>query len=224
MIAVDVQDEFIALDPLDLLLSKDTDGLVEKLLKTLTAEDETLLRLRYGIGMVNEMTLEEIGDLRGITRERVRQIEVALIRKLKHPQVLDSILYGSKAKMGEGATQESIVNKNKVESVVREKLVNTAKVVQAVLPETNLNDQPRIFKLPTFSELKTPLNNSIPEPVKRLLEEAAELGAQIKSKSTTSDDSVWIDFTKAHTSPSRAFYRKMIASGFTIWGGRWSWR
>ena len=58
---------------------------VELVLKTLTEREETVLRLRFGIGGGYQRTLEEVGNRFGVTRERVRQIETKALRKLRHP-------------------------------------------------------------------------------------------------------------------------------------------
>jgi RNA polymerase primary sigma factor len=58
---------------------------IDKVLSTLTPREEKVVRMRLGIGEKTEYTLEEVGDVFGLTRERVRQIEAKAIRKLKHP-------------------------------------------------------------------------------------------------------------------------------------------
>jgi RNA polymerase primary sigma factor len=58
---------------------------VTQTLTTLTPREERVLRMRYGIGMRSDHTLEEIGQQFGVTRERIRQIEEKALRKLKHP-------------------------------------------------------------------------------------------------------------------------------------------
>ena len=58
---------------------------LEDVLKTLTSREETVLRLRFGIGDGYPRTLEEVGNRFGVTRERVRQIETKALRKLRHP-------------------------------------------------------------------------------------------------------------------------------------------
>ncbi len=58
---------------------------MEQALKTLTPREEQVIRLRYGLGHDQDHTLEEIGNLFGVSRERVRQIEQKGLRKLRHP-------------------------------------------------------------------------------------------------------------------------------------------
>ena len=58
---------------------------VEEVLKTLTYREREIIKLRYGIGDGYTYTLEEVGKIFKVTRERVRQVEAKAIRKLQHP-------------------------------------------------------------------------------------------------------------------------------------------
>jgi RNA polymerase primary sigma factor len=60
-------------------------GQIENLLKTLTVREREIIRLRYGLGDGYSYTLEEVGRIFKVTRERVRQIEAKAVRKLQHP-------------------------------------------------------------------------------------------------------------------------------------------
>ena len=54
-------------------------------LATLTPREERIVRMRFGIGVPSDYTLQEVGQTFGVTRERIRQIEAKALRKLKHP-------------------------------------------------------------------------------------------------------------------------------------------
>jgi len=71
--------------PADTVSSTDLKERVREVLKTLTPREEKVLKMRFGIDVASEHTLEEVGRDFGVTRERVRQIEVKALRKLKHP-------------------------------------------------------------------------------------------------------------------------------------------
>jgi len=58
---------------------------IENLLKTLTYREREIIRLRYGLGDGYTYTLEEVGRIFKVTRERVRQIESKAVHKLRHP-------------------------------------------------------------------------------------------------------------------------------------------
>ena len=72
--------------PDDALLSQDLTTRVERALATLSPKEKEILRLRFGMGAEGERTLEEIGQRFAVTRERIRQIEVQALRKLRHPR------------------------------------------------------------------------------------------------------------------------------------------
>jgi RNA polymerase primary sigma factor len=64
---------------------------IQRVLRTLTPKEEKVIKMRFGIGMERDHTLEEVGRHLSITRERVRQIEAKALRKLKHPSRLKAL-------------------------------------------------------------------------------------------------------------------------------------
>jgi RNA polymerase primary sigma factor len=84
-----------ALLPLDAAIVSNMRTMTTKVLASLTPREERILRMRFGIGMNTDHTLEEVGHQFSVTRERIRQIEAKALRKLKHPsrsRVLRSFL------------------------------------------------------------------------------------------------------------------------------------
>lgn len=79
-----IEDKAI-LSPLEHAINGDLHDQIEKVLSTLSEKEAAILRKRYGIGESAICTLEELGHEFDVTRERIRQIEVKAIRKLKHP-------------------------------------------------------------------------------------------------------------------------------------------
>jgi len=71
--------------PIDAAAHENLREITTRVLATLTAREERVLRMRFGIGMNSDHTLEEVGKQFSVTRERIRQIEAKALRKLKHP-------------------------------------------------------------------------------------------------------------------------------------------
>jgi RNA polymerase primary sigma factor len=74
-----------AVQPLDAAIRSNLREVTTRVLASLTPREERVLRMRFGIGMNTDHTLEEVGKQFSVTRERIRQIEAKALRKLKHP-------------------------------------------------------------------------------------------------------------------------------------------
>jgi RNA polymerase primary sigma factor len=85
-----IRDE-ISPSPYDRLLTSEVSQRVADILDTLTPKESLVIKMRFGIGGAKESTLEEIGSIMGITRERVRQIESQALRKLRYPDRLKKL-------------------------------------------------------------------------------------------------------------------------------------
>ncbi|VWX55053.1 hypothetical protein NOVOSPHI9U_760002 [Novosphingobium sp. 9U] len=71
--------------PVDAAIQSNLKEIVTRSLASLTPREERVLRMRFGIGMDTDHTLEEVGQQFSVTRERIRQIEAKAPRKLQHP-------------------------------------------------------------------------------------------------------------------------------------------
>jgi RNA polymerase primary sigma factor len=74
-----------ALLPIDAAIQSDLRETTTRVLASLTPREERIVRMRFGLGMNSDHTLEEVGQQFSVTRERIRQIEAKALRKLKHP-------------------------------------------------------------------------------------------------------------------------------------------
>lgn len=81
----DFIEDKLAIQPLEASIHANLKDTTTKVLASLTAREERVLRMRFGIGMNRDHTLEEVGHQFNVTRERIRQIEAKALRKLKHP-------------------------------------------------------------------------------------------------------------------------------------------
>ena len=75
-----------AVTPLDSAVQTNLREATAQALARLTPREERIMRMRFGIGMGSNHTLEEVGNQFSVTRERIRQIEAKALRKLTHPQ------------------------------------------------------------------------------------------------------------------------------------------
>jgi RNA polymerase primary sigma factor len=90
-----------AILPIDAAIQPNLRETATRVLASLTPREERVLRMRFGIGMNTDHTLEEVGQQFSVTRERIRQIEAKALRKLKHPSrsrklrsFLDNLAFG----------------------------------------------------------------------------------------------------------------------------------
>jgi RNA polymerase primary sigma factor len=84
-----------AILPIDSAIQSNLRDTTTRVLASLTPREERIVRMRFGIGISSDHTLEQVGQQFSLTRERIRQIEAKALRKLKHPsrsRVLRSFL------------------------------------------------------------------------------------------------------------------------------------
>ena len=102
--------------PQDAVMSVTLSEQTRSVLSTLTAREEKVLRMRFGIGEKSDHTLEEVGQDFFVTRERIRQIEAKALRKLRHPsrtKLLRAYLEGNVPEPNNGNNSSSSNNNNK---------------------------------------------------------------------------------------------------------------
>lgn len=232
MIAVDALDNFISRDPMDILSDRDLSKMVHKILATLKLKDENILRMRFGIGVSDDMTLDEIGTRMGVTRERIRQIEAKAIRKLKHPSRLASLL---KALNGTNPPERPIDDDNDAEDDSNSSdpadEIQVKELADAVaakpLRKNARKPSPVHVEFPSLDI--DPLESatraySVPSSVQKLLDAATIIGASVKVDQQGTDNNIWIDFSTAAITPPRPLIRKIVNSGFKFWPGKGYWR
>jgi RNA polymerase primary sigma factor len=71
--------------PIDAAIQSNLRDITSRVLASLTPREERVVRMRFGIGISSDHTLEQVGQQFSVTRERIRQIEAKALRKLKHP-------------------------------------------------------------------------------------------------------------------------------------------
>lgn len=223
MIATDARGQYISPDPMDIVSDHDLTKVAHKILRTLKRKEEIILRMRFGIGMHEVMTLDEIGTRVGLTRERIRQIESKVIRDLKLSGSLEGLL---KKLNGTNPTRhprdddhEEIVEPyDTTEEVKVRKLVETVAIKQQLTNARKPPIAPVNYSVIYFyrSELETSAS-FVPSSIQMLILEATVLGASLKFDQQGVNNSIWIDFNKVRTAPPPPLILKMIDSGFKCW-------
>jgi RNA polymerase primary sigma factor len=199
------------------------------MLATLKLQDEQILRMRFGIGKGDAMTLDEIGTKMGVTRERIRQIESKAIRHLKNPVRRAALLTELN-----GPDTPECPKYDEVEGGSSHDLVDEAQVKKLVealthkTPRKNLlKPSPIKVEIPTFDvEPNEPEThtNAVSVQVQKLLDEAITLGASVQFEPQGAGTSIWVDFSIAAMTPPRSLIRKLVYSGFSLWPGRGYWK
>lgn len=210
LIAADAKDQFTARDPIEIVEGMQLVASVDRFLGTLKRKEANILRMRFGIGCHDSLTLEEIGDRFGVTRERIRQIESKTIRQLKRPSQLDSLLGVL------GATHP-------------QKPKDSAK-------ESNESDPAADCEAPTVAvaPMPKPATHAAPMPehpnaaetmaLNKLLAHVRAIGFSVEDSSNGPDRRIWVHITETPDNHSRKIIRKLIELGFEFWPGKGYWR
>lgn len=88
---LDLMEDKTALSPLDFAIHHDLQEQIEKIMQTLTPKEADIIKRRFGIGNGHPETLEEVAQNFNVTRERIRQVEANVLRKLRHPSRTKSL-------------------------------------------------------------------------------------------------------------------------------------
>lgn len=206
LIAIDAQDDYVAQDPMDILSERQLIGSIDRLLSTLKPKDAQVLRLRFGIGLHDAMTLEEVGTRFEVTRERIRQIEAKAIRHLKHPARLERLLRELNGNP-QSKRDETEVAKGSAPSIEIADVNST----QAV-PILESIPQPERVQYSTSTTLD------------KVLAMATVLGVTVEDDRQGDSGSVWVNILETPTTHSRKLIRKLLDLGFEFWPGKGYWR
>lgn len=216
-IAVGAQGEFIARDPMDIVSDLQLINSVDRLLGTLKAKDERILRLRFGIGVPDSMTLEEIGLRLNVTRERIRQLEAAAIRQLKHPGRIERLRreFSSSPlpKRDLGMVAEGELVDNELDG-------NPGAVSEG--QEARASSRPNQAKQRSVDPGRPQSTGQ--SALDKLIDQLLDAGITVDDGRDGGSGRLWVDLTEAPDMRSRGFVRKLIAMGFEFWPGKGYWR
>lgn len=217
LIAVEATTDFVSRDPMEIVSERQLVGAIDRLLGTLKPKDESILRLRFGIGVQTSMTLDEIGTRYEVTRERIRQIESKALRLLKHPSRM--------VKFCQEINRDPPPHTDKVAETEDDMEVSEA-------GEASLDGAPAPLtaKIPTPKQVKAAgVNSGLPiseEPtaLDSLLFEARELRIAVEVGRQESSGTIWVNITETPDGRHRKIVRKLLALGFELWPGKGYWK
>ena len=213
LIAVSAKDQFSVRDPMEWVEDIQFAESVNRLLSTLKLKEENVVRMRYGIGVQDSMTLEEIGARMDVTRERIRQIEAKALQRLRRTPRLDRFLtehgFASTPRPEHGADDPS----DEGNEAVRDATPQTAKTA-APRPKPITLGAPRAERRP----------GSESTALHKVLDKAREAGIVVEDHLESNVRRLWVHITTAADGPSRKIVRKLIELGFEFLPGKGYWR
>ena len=211
-IAADAKDAYTARDPMDIVEDMQLIGAIDRFLETIKPKEARVVRMRFGIGIQESMTLEEIGARLDVTRERIRQIEAKALRRLKHPARLDRLLrelYGAPPPQP-AESEEAQDDADDVADGEAQAMADAAS------PQPNAAKQ--------AAPMPERPNGSAPTALEKLLDYARAIGIAVEDYPEGSDRRIWVHITDTPDNHSRKIVRKLIEFGFIFWPGKGYWR
>lgn len=211
LVAIHAKEQFTLRDPMELVEDSQLAESVASFLSTLHPREEKVIRMRYGFGGQEPMTLEEVGASFEVTRERIRQIEAKALRRLQHPVRLDSFL----TELGlEPATQPS------ANALVAELDETEAAAPTVIAKKAGRKAEPTLragpFTVPRTRLVRTQLDN--------LLDQAREAGVVVEDSFEGGTRRLWVRITDTSDRLNRNMVRKLMMFGFEFRQGEGCWR
>jgi RNA polymerase primary sigma factor len=209
LIAPDCIQEYAMPDPFDVVAEKELGKMLDAAVSGLDRKGEWIIRMRYGLGITEVLTLEEIGQRFNVTRERIRQIEAKALRKLQHPSRSDAL-----RAWGSGKTEEERT------TPADDPLPTEPPEIDDLRADVNIEDESDqsgmvLPQVPAISRSTA---------IDRLLLQSAALGIPVDDDRTGSSGKAWIKLTNVQDTPTRKLVRHLIAAGFEYLPGKGYWK
>lgn len=206
MIAIDTRDAYVSPDPADIVDEIQLNQAVGDYISSLSAKEERVLRMRFGIGVGVALTLDEIGMRFEVTRERIRQIEAKALRKLRHPGRSEHF-----ARMVLGLE----LKKNQLAPSPPEPADDDEPGTAEAAPPPVARSQ---------REPIQPIGFSKPTALDQVLAEATELGVPVEDGRETTSGHIWVSLVATNDNLHRRLARKLIEFGFEHSPGKGYWK
>ena len=226
MIDADRQVELSIVDPFEELATKEMTIAIEFAISTLPKKDAQIIRMRYGLGANDSMTLDEVGQRFEVTRERIRQIETKALRRLQHPKRSEALIPW--AHPNKSTRRFSSVD-DENEEQIRETASSHA---YSCSPRNAVNDS-RASMAPPRNDLNSKIRKQLADisiieedstSTGRILLEAKELGIEVSVECGACNDRVWVYITETADQSTRMLVSHLLADGFKFWPGEGYWK
>jgi RNA polymerase primary sigma factor len=205
-IAVEARSDFISPDPVEVVSQNELFSTVDGLLRTLKPKEERVIRMRFGIGINDMLTLEEVGIRFDVTRERIRQIEATALRKLRQPSRRDALApYGNSSPLKDDDQKEPEQSQTGEQEDVADVKSKPRASTGALSPEP----KPRLARSANLEKVLT---------------QAAELGIPVEDDRFGPTGRIWVKFNVTQDQGHRRLARKLMALGFEFWQGVGYWK
>ena len=211
LIAVHAKDQFASRDPMECVEVIQLGESIDYFLSTLKLKEENVLRMRFGLGIQESMTLEEVGARLDVTRERIRQIEAKALRRLRHPARLERFL----TELGL-APDPSPSPKASGDS--------DDEADGDAAPEAQKAAAPKPKPAPPAPARPQRRASLEPTALDKLLDQAREAGIVVEDYLEGDARRLWVHITNTPDNRSRKIVRKLIELGFEFWPGKGYWR
>ncbi|CDG84862.1 sigma-70 family RNA polymerase sigma factor [Janthinobacterium agaricidamnosum] len=206
LIAADALSDFVSPDPFDIAFKSDVHKTIDRVLATLKPKEAQIIRLRYGIGINDSLTLDDIGQRYEVTRERIRQIEAKAIQKLMQPSRIDAlsnVFFGYPfSKESKGQENSSLSSRSK--------------------PSADVNSiQSQLAARPTPDGTSSPVKTS---SIDKFLTQAMALGVSVIDERKEASGKIWISFIETPDGRYKKLARKLLALGFEFIPEKGYWK
>ena len=206
--------EYIVEDPYDVVKATDLHDVLESALSELDKRQQQVIRMRFGIGLSDSLSLEEISHQYGVTRERIRQIEQSAMRMLKHPvrsQKMSDLLYGERLPPRKNST----VTEDDFDVSPETSTMNTAD--SSTKRPRGRPQKQTADEHPSDSAANAASFNG-------LLTQAREMGHDVSDGHESKWGKTWVKINDAPDDRTRELVHALLANGFVHWPGKGYWR
>ncbi len=211
LIAVHAKDQFASRDPMECVEDIQLGESIDYFLSTLKLKEENVLRMRFGLGIQESMTLEEVGARLDVTRERIRQIEAKALRRLRHPARLKR--FSTELGLAPNPSPSPDTSGDSDDEAYGDAAPEAQKAA-APKPKPAAPTPARPLRRPSLE----------PTALDKLLDQARGAGIVVEDYLEGDARRLWVHITNTPDNRSRKIVRKLIELGFEFWPGKGYWR